>query len=134
MWIRLVSIRLSKTYFDDLINKIETEEYLEEKMKPKDLLINPLSTMQKWDEAIIAALTRDEKNLLTVALIDRLDVYNQVTYDRWKTVEMKLVQRMVRNWRDAKDQLMASFDGAGWCNVVKITSVSTNIQTGLVCV
>lgn len=78
------------------------------------------NSKQKPTGSIVPLASEVVKNHLTVALIDRLDECGRITQDRWKTVEMKLVQRMVGRLKDAKGQPMPSFDGAGWYRGVKI--------------
>lgn len=73
-----------------------------------------------------ARLSEVTKQHLTVAL---LDPYGQMSTERWKFVEKKLLSLMIKCMRKASDKLMTSFDGAVWFNSVKL--IKCNVATTL---
>ncbi|KAH8385088.1 hypothetical protein KR200_003473 [Drosophila serrata] len=57
---------------------------------------------------------------LIVALIDRSDENGQMTEERWKTVNARLVKSLFAQMEGDPNAPMPTFDGAGWLNGVKI--------------
>nr|AMS38354.1 hypothetical protein [Bactrocera tryoni] len=67
-----------------------------------------------------AAANEIAKRHLTVALIDRSNPLGQMSQERWKIVEMKLLEALFSRMDAEPSAPMPSFDGAGWLSGVKI--------------
>ncbi|XP_053968925.1 uncharacterized protein LOC128870338 [Anastrepha ludens] len=67
-----------------------------------------------------AAASEIAKRHLIVALTDRSDQLGRMSQERWKVVEMKLLEAMFTKMDAEPDAPMPAFDGAGWFSGVKI--------------
>ncbi|XP_054083398.1 uncharacterized protein LOC105216480 [Zeugodacus cucurbitae] len=67
-----------------------------------------------------AAANEVAKRHLIVALIDRSNPLGQMTQERWKVVEMKLLEALFSRMDADPSEPMPTFDGAGWLGGVKI--------------
>lgn len=61
-----------------------------------------------------------KSTVLLVALIDRNVPYGKISGDKWKIVEMKLLDAMVTRTIEQPGEKLPVFDGAGWFNDCKI--------------
>ena len=62
------------------------------------------------------------KNSLVVALVDFSNPQGQISKANWRTVEARLLEKLI-DYMDANaDKPMPTYDGAGWFNGVKIIS------------
>ncbi|XP_053968434.1 uncharacterized protein LOC128869857 [Anastrepha ludens] len=67
-----------------------------------------------------AAASEIAKRHLIVALTDRSDKLGQMSQERWKVVEMKLLQTLFTKLDAEPIAPMPAFDGTGWFSGVKI--------------
>ncbi|XP_054091377.1 uncharacterized protein LOC128923029 [Zeugodacus cucurbitae] len=67
-----------------------------------------------------AAASEIAKRYLIVALIDRSNPLGQMSQERWKIVEMKLLETLFARMDAQPSAPMPTFDGAGWLSGVKI--------------
>ncbi|XP_054091417.1 uncharacterized protein LOC128923065 [Zeugodacus cucurbitae] len=67
-----------------------------------------------------AAVNEIARRHLIVALIDRSNPLGQMSQERWKTVEMKLLEALFARMDSDPSAPMPTFDGAGWLGGVNI--------------